>query len=168
MTTLNFEQGAVANDGVWWPVRTRVAGRLFMASVAPADTNGVLNVGWDSGQSGAILDALQFAASGVLNVIANGGTAIAVGTYTATSYTVFAQMRATGVAWYILGGAFSAVTKLWDTAAGTAAGYPAVNVGSATTGATVSLAKVPVSPYRGQPVANDGFSGATTSGLAVD
>ncbi|MCX6786838.1 MAG: hypothetical protein NTU85_03455 [Candidatus Kaiserbacteria bacterium] len=159
---LNFATGAAANDGVWYPALTRTLGRVLIWRVTLADTNGILNVGWDNDASGALLDALQFAASGVLNVVPNGGTALALGAYTATTYDVAAVMRATGIKWFIRGGAFPYWTKLWTTAVGTAAGLPAANVGSATTSATATKPRCPRRTWMDVPQVSDGFGGTRT------
>lgn len=130
---LTFATGAANNDGVWLTTSVaRAYKNTLVWKVTPSDTNGIIRVGWDSNTSGSINDALVFDASGVLKIIPNGGTAITVGAYTATTYYVAAEMRATGIYWYIYGGAFAKWQLLWITAAGTGAGYGAVQAGSAT------------------------------------
>ncbi len=134
---LNFATGATINDAVRYPVQARQAGRLLYWRVTPSDTNGIINLGWDANTSGAITDYLSFAAAGILQIIANGGTAFNVGVYTAVTYEVISTMRGTGLFWYLKGGAFTYYTLLGATALGTAAAYPAVGVGSATSIFTV-------------------------------
>jgi len=136
-SVLSFATGAVANDGVWWSVNSRTAGRLLLARVTPSDTNGIAVIGWDSNQSGAILDSIRFAAAGAIQIVANGGTAISVGTYTATPYVVAGILRATGAYWFIKGGAFAQYTQLFSTSLGSAAAYPSVQAGGATSVFTV-------------------------------
>ncbi len=134
---LDFATGAAVNDAVRWPVQARKAGRVLYWRVTPSDTNGIINLGWDANTSGAITDYLSFAAAGALQIVANGGTAYAVGVYTAVTYEVIATMRATGLFWNIKGGTFTNWTFLMATALGTAAAYPTVGVGSATSVFTV-------------------------------
>lgn len=127
---LNFATGAVANDGVWWGSQSRTAGRLLLVRVTPSDTNGIAVIGWDTNQSGAINDQIKFAASGTIQIVPNGGSAISVGAYTATPYTVIGAMRATGIIWFIKGGAFTNFTQLWVTSAGSSSASPAVQAGN--------------------------------------
>ncbi len=132
-----FATGAAVNDARRYPVQARTAGHVLHWRVTPSDTNGIINLGWDADTSGAITDYLSFAAAGIINIVANGGTAFAVGTYTAVPYEVIATMRGTGLFWHIKGGAFATWCYLASTALGTAAGYPTVGVGSATSVFTV-------------------------------
>ena len=105
---LNFATGETANDAVWYPTTARTAGRVLLARIVASEaTNGIPSFGWDSAASGAILDALQLGASGALNIVANGATAVALGVYTAMTYNIAAVMRATGIFWFIKGGAFT-------------------------------------------------------------
>lgn len=161
---ISFATGGVAGDGIWYTSLTRALGKALKATITPSDANGVIRFGWDSNSSGTINDALQFAASGVLSIVPNGGTAITVGAYTATSYLVVAVMRATGIFWYIKGGAFTYFTLIWVSAAGTNDGVPALNINSTSsvfTAANIRVANVPKNPV---PLESDGFSGATTDG----
>ena len=126
-SALVFETGETANDAVWWGAVTRGYGALAVFAVTPSEvTNGIPNVGWDSAASGAILDSAKFAASSALQVIPNGGTAVVVGAYTAAAHYVAAVMKATGMYYFIKGGDFSAWTYIYQAAAGTGDGYPAV------------------------------------------
>ena len=129
---LVFATGAVVNDGVWWASQSRSVGTVFLAKVTPSDTNGIIVVGWDSNQSGAISDSLKFSSGGAIQIVSNGGSAVSVGSYTATAYRVAALMRAAGVFWLIKGGAFTNWTLLFISAAGTGAGYPSIQAGSTT------------------------------------
>lgn len=159
-----FATGGVANDGIWYTSLTRTLGKVLKTNVTPSDTNGVIRFGWDSNSSGVINDALQFAASGVLSVVPNGGTAITVGAYTATPYQVVVIMRATGVFWYIKGGAFTYWTLIWITAAGTNDGVPALNINSTSTVFTATNIRVPNATEPVAPLESDGFSASTTDG----
>lgn len=155
---LNYATGETINDGLWYSSLARVAGKTLIQTVIPSDTNGIINVGWDTNTSGVINDQLVFAAAGVLQIVPNGGTAISVGVYTATTYYVAGVMRGTGFYWYIKGGAFTNWTLLWITAAGTAAGVPATNVGSTTSIFTTDDIKVPTNLWLPTPLAYDSFT----------
>ncbi|HBD01903.1 MAG: hypothetical protein UX38_C0006G0042 [Microgenomates group bacterium GW2011_GWC1_46_16] len=112
---LNFSTGGVANDGVRYPSITTGAGKILVAKVIASDTNGVINVGWDTVAGGAITDRLVFAASGVLQIASNNIAATAVGTYTAGTYYVAGVMQTNGFYWYIKGGSYTNWTLLWTT-----------------------------------------------------
>jgi hypothetical protein len=155
---LDFATGAAINGAARYEVRARVPGRMLHWTVYPSDTNGIINLGWDANTSGAITDYLSFAAAGVLNIVANGGTAFAVGAYTAVAYEVIAMMRATGVLWLIRGGAFTRWTFLFPTTLGSAAGYPAIGAGSATSVFGADVARVPAGwGSLLPPIASDSF-----------
>lgn len=157
---LTFATGAAVYDGVWYPAQSRVAGKMLVATITPADTNGDVVFGWDSNQAGAINDAIKFTASGVLKVIPNGGTAITVGAYSATTYQVAAVMRTAGVFWYIKGGTYSNWTLLYASTAGTGDGYPAVQAGSTTAIFTADNIRIPTTTWLPTPLAYDSFSRA--------
>ena len=158
--------GAGASDpGYWLDSVARAAGRVLVAQVTPANTNGSAGIGWDSNQSGAINDAMQLAASGALNVVANSGTAYAVGTYTAASLKVAAAMRATGVYWFVYIGGQWILKAI--TAAGTGAGYPAIVAIGTTSIFTSDYLRVPTAKWLPTPLLSDGFGSAfgTSDGL---
>lgn len=140
---LDFATGAAVNDGLWGASRTRANGRVLLWKVKPSDTNGIINVGWDTNSSGAINDRLIFAASGVLQLVSNGGTAFTVGAYTAGTYYVAAAMRSTGLYWLIKGEAYTDWSLIGITAAGTAAGLPAITAGSTTSIFKADDARIP-------------------------
>ena len=162
---LNFATGATANDGLWLDVITRTAGRLMVTQLTPADTSGIPATGWDSNQTGAILDHLKLTTTTGIQVVANGGTAITVGAYSATSYNIVGMMRATGIHWFIKGGAFTNWTLIYITAAGSGNAYPGVQALNTTSVFTSSLLRVPSKLWLPTPLASDGFSAATTDGL---
>ena len=109
--SISFNTGTAANDGIWWPVQTRLNGTIFRVEVNTVNLSGTINVGFDSNQSGAILDALQFGPSGTINIIPNGGSIVPVGSYVvSTTYTVAVSLRTTGVYWFIKGGTYTYFT----------------------------------------------------------
>lgn len=159
---LTFATGgsAVGNPGVWWDIKTRTAGRILMAEVTPADVDGNVIFGFDATQAGAILDAINFAALGVINAIPNGGTAIPVGVYTATSYQIAVLMRDTGNYYFVKGGAFTYWTLLWASAAGTGNGYPGIGALNTTSVFTSNWVRIPDKLGLPAPVASDSFNRA--------
>ncbi len=158
---LSFATGEVANDAVWYGSMPRAAGRVLLGKlVASEATNGIPAFGWDSAASGAILDCLQLGAAGALNVIVNGAAALALGVYTATTYALAAVMRATGIFWFIKGGAFTNWTFLWATAAGTGAGFPAVAAANTTAVFTADNILIPAQLWLPVPLLSDSFTRA--------
>lgn len=164
---LSFATGGVGagDPGLWLDAVTRAAGRVMLAEITPANTDALAEAGWDSNQAGAVNDGIRFAASGALSVIANGGTAITVRTYTATSIPVAVAMRATGMCFFAK---FSGNwLLLWRSAAGTGNGYPAVAAAGTTAIFTLAWLRSPNSLWLPTPLASDGFGSAfgTTDGL---
>ncbi|HTK03410.1 MAG TPA: hypothetical protein VL401_01415, partial [Alphaproteobacteria bacterium] len=159
-SALTFATGETTNDGLWYTSLARGAGKTLFQKIVPSDTNGIINIGWDTNTSGAINDRLVFAAAGVLQIVPNGGSAIAVGTYTATTYYIAGVMRSTGFYWYIKGGAFTNWSLLWQSASGTAAGIPSLNVGSTTSVFTADDIRVPTTTWMPTPLAYDSFTRA--------
>jgi len=157
---LDFAAGAVANDGLWGESNNRTSGRAFLWKVAPSDTNGIINIGLDTNTSGAVNDRLVFAGGGVLQIVPNGGTAYPVGAYTAGTYYVAAVMRTTGLYWFINGEAFADWSLICITAAGTAAGLPAMTAGSATSIFKVDDMRIPNIVWLPTPLAYDTFTRA--------
>jgi hypothetical protein len=168
---LSFATGEVANDAVWYPSVARLAGRvLFGRIIASETTNGIPAFGWDSAASGAILDHIRFGASAALQVVINGATALSIGTYAAASYDIAVVMRATGLFWFIKGGAFTLWTLLFMTGAGSAAGFPAIGAANTTAVFTADNVVIPAQLWRPAPLASDSFTRAdgalgTTDGL---
>lgn len=157
---LNFATGATVNDGVWYPAQARANGKVLVGSITPSNTNGDVVFGWDSNQTGLINDAVKFAAAGVLQVIPNGGTAITVGSYTATTYQVAGVLRSAGVYWFIKGGTYTQWTLLYATTAGTGDGYPAIQAGSTTSIFTADNIRIPTTTWLPTPLVYDSFSRA--------
>jgi hypothetical protein len=155
---LSFATGEAANDGIWYGSVTRAAGTVLLAEITPANTSAGASFGFDSNTSGAINDALVFGASGALQVIPNGGTAITVGTYTASTYTVAMVMRTAGMFWFIKGDAFSTWTMLWNTTAGTGNGYPAITTSTTSGVFTVDDVRIPVTTFMPAPVEYDTYT----------
>jgi hypothetical protein len=150
--------GAAAGDpGLWEPQITRAAGLGVIGEITNPNTNASLGIGWDGNTAGALSNSLQFAASGVINAVVNGGTAIPVGIYTAASNNVAVFLRATG-AHYFVNLAGTGWKLVWIGAAGTANEYPAINALGTTSVATSSYLRVPSTKYLAVPIVSDGFN----------
>lgn len=158
---LSFATGQAANDGVWYNQITRAAGRLAMVKVTPSTGNGAPAFGLDADTTGALTDGLQFAASSLLRAVPNGGTITTIGEYAgATEYTLAAVMRATGLYWFIKGGAYTQWTLLLQTAAGTGDLYPAITAQNATSVFTADDLAVPDALWLPDPIYTDTFTRA--------
>ena len=165
MGALNFATGAVANDGVWYTSLARASGKVLLATVIPANTTSRFNIGWDINTAGTINDSFYFFSDANIYFRSNGGASLIITPYTATTYEIALVMRATGMDRYIKGGGFTYWTLLWVSAAGTAAGIPAINVDSTTSIFVVDDFRVPVTTFVPVPIQSDGMSAATTDGL---
>lgn len=167
---LDFATGAAVNDALWYGLFTRAAGRLMVAKMILADVTSTPQLGWDSAQSGAILDMLKFTTTTGIQIVANGAAVLLVGAYTATTYYVAIVMRSTGIYWFIKGGLFTNWTLLWYSAVGSADAYPAIQAGSAIDIFTADDIRVPLSLWLPTPLAYDTFTranGAIGSSEAV-
>jgi hypothetical protein len=155
---LDFATGAVINDGLWLDnAQARTAGRFLVAKMTLANTDGAPKLGWDINTSGAIKDSLRFAASAEIKLRVDGAVAIVIGAYTAASHTVAAVMRATGLYWFIKGGAFTNWKLLWFSAAGSASGYPVIGNNGIADVFTSSFLRVPTETWLPTPLAYDAF-----------
>lgn len=156
---LTFATGgsAVGDPGLWYAVKTRTVGLGIIGEVTNPDTNASLAIGWDTNQTGAIADYFSFAASGVLNVGVNAGTAIPVGTYTAASNKVGVFQRGTG-AFYLANLAGGKWELYWIGAAGVSNNYPASIALGITSVATSSYLRIPTTLWLPTPIAYDTFT----------
>jgi hypothetical protein len=162
---LNFATGEAVNDGIWYGAVTRSPGIVLIVDITLTETtNGGAAIGFDSNTSGAINDAILFGAAGALQIIPNGGAAITVGAYTASSYSVAAVMRSAGMYWFIKGDAFSTWTMLWSTTTGSGNGYPAIISTTASGVFSVDNVRIPVTTFLPIPLVSDGFSGSVSDG----
>ena len=149
---LDFATGGVGvgNPGIWYPSVTRTAGRVLIAkSFTPANTSIQIDIGWDSNQSGGIVDAVRFLASGTLKILENTAVAITLGSYVgATAYDVAISQRNSGFWAFIKGGTFANWTLLWVSTASTGNLFPAVGSAAGTVNiATCDGLRVPQSLY---------------------
>lgn len=156
--------GAAAGDpGLWYTVKTRTSGMGIIAEVTPAGTTDAsIAAGWDSNQAGALSNYLSFAASGALQAVVNGGTAVAVGAYTAASHKVALFQRATG--YYAFVRFPTGFWKLvWIGAAGTDNLYPGISALGTAAVATVDYLRIPTQKYIPVPICYDTFDNATVA-----
>lgn len=155
---LNFAAGETANDGLWLDAITRAAGRIIMAEITFADTNGTPGFGVDTNQATSIRDRFYCSSSGSLRVQPDGGSTIVVGSYTAVSHYLAVIMRASGLYWLIRGGSYSNWNLLWISSSGSAAGYPGLqSVGTAGI-FTSDFLRVPFASFLPAPIAYDTFT----------
>jgi len=159
---LNFATGgaAVGDPGLWYGLYTRTAGRMLIVEHTPNVRKA--GVGWDSAQTGAILDQLKFGATtaGNLELSINGATGLVVGTYTSgLSYYVAGIMRATGIYWFIKGGTEYTLWKLlYATASVTADAYPGIGTAATSVVGTSSFARIPQATWLPPVLAYDTFT----------
>ncbi len=162
--TLNFATGEATNDGVWYGNQTRTAGKFLTGIITPSDTNGIPALGWDTNTLGSINDALLLNTTIGLQVVPNGASAITVGSYTAaTPYNIASVLRSTGTYWFIKGGAFTDWSLLWQTAIGTATGYPSIQTQNTASVFTGDSVHIPSTTWLPTPLAYDTFTRANGS-----
>ena len=158
---LDFATGNATNDGIWYPSFSRVLGRTLIGTITMANTAQQARIGWGTAQSGAINDSIRLVGDGTSQIITNGTLITGIGLYTATTYQLAVVMRATGIFYFIKGGAFTNWTLIWVSTAGTAAGYPAVN--SANGIFTADDIRIPNSLFIPTPTAYDTFTTASST-----
>lgn len=144
---LTFATGGAASGdpGLWFPSNARVAGATVIGQIiTPAVTTGTVGeLGWDSAQTGVVLDSVRFISAASLRVDVNG-SAIVVGVWEASkTYTVMVVMRTAGMLFLIKGGAFVNFTLLFPSAAGNAAGFPGIASNGTTNVGTADNIRVP-------------------------
>lgn len=170
----NFATGgsAAMNPAMWYAQITRAAGRALVIQVTPASNSADhVYVGWDNNQlASTITDGVKLGASAVVDLVANGGAGFTVGTYTAVSHYIAVVQRATGVFYFIKGGAYTNWTLLYMSKANTSNGFPAIAALSTTSVYTSDFVRVPVSLIAVTPLVSDGFGGTwgTTGGAGSE
>ena len=164
---LDFATGEVPNDALWLDAVTRLAGKLICYQITPADTDGIAGLGVDVNQLGGSTNRLIFAAGGSIQVISNSEAGYNLAAYTATPYKVIAALRATGMMWFIKGGAFTDWTLIAATFSGvTTPVYPNIQALGVAAIFTSSFLRVPRSLWLPAPLASDGMTSLTvTDGL---
>lgn len=103
---------SMGDPGLWYAALSRVAGLVLKLEWTLA-TRQQADVGWDSGQSGGLVQSFSCPdGTGQLNARDNGLTAI--GTLAAaTSYELACVLRASGAHYLIKGGAYTQWSLLW-------------------------------------------------------
>lgn len=163
-----FATGGVGegSPGLWYGSQTRVFGLVLIGRINSNSGGGNgPGIGWDLSAVTPLNDILRFLGAGVLSVRPNGGTLVNVGLFTdGVSYDVASILRATGVYYFIKGGAFTNWTLLWQTSAGNAAGqFPAVGAMAVNSIFTADNIRVPVPLFTPIPLAYDTFTRADGS-----
>lgn len=166
-----FATGGVGqgNPGIFYRPFSRAAGLVCIGRMTA--TSGGIYIGFSpqtGGQPGNSI--LARPGLGDLLVVANNVAGVNVGTVaTATYYWLASVLRATGIVFFIKGGAFTNWVKLWSSPLGsTAAQYPAIGSSSGTiTIGSVDFIVVPKERWLPTPVISDGFGSSfgTTDGL---
>lgn len=162
---LNFATGAVANDGVWYSALARQAGRTLLASMILANNTTGSTIGWDATAGSTINDAIYFFATSQYIYVRANATSVLVGGYEAATYKTAVVCRASGMFYFIKGGAFTNWTMIWSHLLGSAATTPGINATSTTSIFTVNDLRVPKRLFVPVPLCSDGMSAATTDGL---
>jgi hypothetical protein len=157
---LNFATGEVANDGVWWPIRTRTAGRVLLTKITPANTTGAPALGWDTNQAGQIRNYMRFRDTGAILACCFGGASVSVAVYSATAYQIGMVMRGTGIHYFIKGGAFTNWTYLYGSLLESDNLYPAIQAQNIASIFTADFVRVPEKLVTIYPLASDGFTRA--------
>ena len=151
---------AWGDPGLWYPAITRAAGTVLLAQINAADVTKNLEVGWDTGQAGALNGNALRILSDTIKPYDSGAAGPVVGVpVDATDYVVAIVLRASGAQYYIKGGTFTTWTKLWQSATdSTATLYAALaNYDMVPTDAYVRIAKA---LWMGRPLASDSFNGS--------
>ncbi len=164
---LDFATGGVGggNPGLWYAqLSGREKGQLLVARQT-FNTSGV-SIGFDSGQSGSLVDAFRMNSTS-LGIVINSAN-LTVGTVaTDTAYQVALVRRAIGCMYFIKGGTFTEWTLVYVSAAGNGAPFPGISAIGATTVATVDYYRIPSLLWMPSPLVSDGFGSTfgTTDGL---
>jgi len=160
----NFATGGAGtgDPGIWYPVITRVAGRLCVAKVSGTNTN--YSAGWDSATSGNPAHGINITTSNNLRVFFNNGSPLVVGTDPASGATVYVAsiLRATGAFLLIKETtAFSNWTLLYPDALNSQSSmYPTISAAGATAVFTGDFVRVPQNLIYIVPLASDAFTRA--------
>lgn len=155
---LSFATGgsAAGNPGLWYPLQTRVAGKILSGTVTPSGTNDV-DIGWDSAQAGNIREG-QFVASGTGLRVRIAGNSINTGTtVSGTPYQFVSVLRSTGMYYFIRGGTFTNWTLLYVSSTSAGDMYPGM-AGSTTGVGTVDNIHIPTTTWLPTPLAYDTFT----------
>ncbi len=158
---LDIQAGTAANEGILYPIQTRVAGKILLStqniSALPGSSSG-----WDSNTSGAIGSGIRMGTSNAVTII-SGGSSVGTGyTFTTnTDYIIAVVMRATGVFSFIKGGSqFPNWTLIWSDVLTNSNMYPAFPVAAATAVMTLDNIRIPTNLWLPSPVVSDSFDRA--------
>jgi len=125
---LSFATGGVANNGLWYSVQTRIVGLAFIGRLILADTTSFCTFGLDNNQSGDVYDYVSFRTGVGIQVQSDGGAARTITSYTNTTYDLILVCRASGMYYFIKGGAETSWRLLWVSKGGTHNVYPCTTI----------------------------------------
>jgi len=160
---LSFALGAATDNGIWWGTNTRVLGKALLGNFFLTDNTQNIYFGWDANQATGITDAINFNSSAGVLKISSSFTDITVDAYSAANYVVALIMRATGMFYFIRGGAFTNWALLYTSLAVSSAGFPGIRLNN-THAFTADNIRVPKRLFIPVPLQSDGMSAATTDG----
>lgn len=144
------------DPGLWYPSVTRIAGRMFLASISPTNTSTEIGLGFNNAASSQPSSAaINFASSS--RIMALGS--LTVGAYTTNTYSLCIVLRATGAFYFIKGGVFSTWELLHVGATNAVSPlYPAVV--SYNSPQSVDNIRIPATLWLPVPLASDSFTRA--------
>lgn len=148
---------AWGDPGIWWPSLSRTAGRtLIVSDVAVTDVTSAVEIGFDSGTAGNIVDGIRVTGDTLLPVY--GGT-VGPSVYVptdGTTYSIATVLRAAGAFNFLKVG--TTWKLVWVAETGTDATlFPAISGYNAVL--TDSSIKVPRATWFPTPLVSDGFTG---------
>lgn len=164
---LSFSGGKAApadgDPGIWETIKTRAAGLGVIFDVTITDATSVTELGWDTGQTGAISESALRITGDVLKPYVAGAAGPALHIPTDGANYQFAILnRAAGD--FYLGKISNSWKWLWaDVTGATATLYPGINNYSAAS--TLNYLRIPTTLWLPSPTISDGFSAATSDGL---
>jgi hypothetical protein len=164
---LTFATGGASggNPGLWYAqLSARTPGRFCVAR--QTNTGQGIAIGWDSNQSGTLLDAFRINST-TLGIVTNSSNLTVGASSLSVAYDTCVVLRATGAMYLIKGGAFTNWTLLFISHASNAQPYPGMGaIGTSSVG-TVEYYRIPLATWMPTPITSDGFGSTfgTTDGL---
>lgn len=156
---LSFATGAALSDRVDYTSLTRKVGQALISTNNLTASTENFRFGWN-----LFGENFQFSTTN-LQVAFGGGSAITVGTRSATPYQTAIIQRSSGVWYFIKGGLFTNWSLVYVYTGTTSGAIPSFGVRSAASVGTFDNIRVPKQLYIPIPLQSDGMSAATTDGL---
>lgn len=156
---LTFATGGVGdgNPGLWYPLETRVLGKIFLFQIN--ETSGNFYAGGYAAQSGVANDGVRLV--GTTLQTRDAANPISIGVVAATTDYTFAYIwRASGFYLFIKGGAFTTFTLVWYSVVTGTNQYPGFSANGTTSVFLVDDARIPNATYIPLPLAYDTFTRA--------